>query len=69
MLRSPIVRRLSRILPIALMVFLLTLSLKTIIRELKNDNWQDIWQYLQGIPHSHKLGAISLTALGYLKSS
>jgi hypothetical protein len=66
MLRSPIVRRLSQILPLVLMVFLLTLSLKTIIHELKNDNWQDIWQYLQGIPHSHKLSAISLTALGYL---
>ncbi|MDJ0598453.1 MAG: hypothetical protein QNJ37_06400 [Crocosphaera sp.] len=66
MLQSPTLRRLSKILPIILIVFLLTLSLKTIIYELKNDSLQDIWQYLQGIPQLHKLGAIILTALGYL---
>jgi len=66
MLQSPIIRRLSQALPILLMIFLLTLSIKTIIHELKNDSWQNIWQYLQGIPKLHKLGAITLTGLGYL---
>lgn len=66
MRRSPIVHRLSQILPIVLMVALLTLSIKTITHELKNDSLQNIWQYLQGIPKLHKLGALTLTGLGYL---
>ncbi|TVQ48543.1 MAG: UPF0104 family protein [Gloeocapsa sp. DLM2.Bin57] len=66
MLRSPVFKRLSQILPIVLMVVLLTFSVKTITHELKNDSWQNIWQYLQGIPKLHKLGAIILTGLGYL---
>jgi uncharacterized membrane protein YbhN (UPF0104 family) len=66
MLPSSLVRRLSQILPIVLVVILLTISLKTIIHELKNDSLKNIWQYLQGIPPGHKLGALILTALGYL---
>ena len=66
MLQSPLIRRLSQFMPIVLMLFLLILSFKTIIHELKNYSWQDIWQYLQSIPQLHKLSAITLTALGYL---
>ncbi|MEB3227052.1 MAG: hypothetical protein VKJ27_01595 [Synechocystis sp.] len=66
MLQSPLVRRLSKFLPIGLMVVLLMLSINTISHELKNDSWPTIWQYLRRIPQQHLWGAITLTALGYL---
>lgn len=61
----PWVRRFVQVLPICFALLLFTVSITTIIYELKAHSWQSIWQYLSTIPKTQKSGAIMLTILGY----
>ncbi len=65
-MKSSFGRTLSKVLPLFFAVLFLSISVNTIIHELKDHSWQSIWQYLQTIPTTHQVGAIALTGLGYL---
>ncbi|ACK64886.1 conserved hypothetical protein [Rippkaea orientalis PCC 8801] len=66
MSKSSFIRSVSKVLPIALAVLLLSVSIKTIIHEFKDHSWQSIWQYLQTISNTRKMASVALTGLGYL---
>lgn len=66
MSKSSLIRSVSKVLPIALAVLLLSVSIKTIIHEFKDHSWQSIWQYLQTISNTRKMASVALTGLGYL---
>ncbi|MDJ0510309.1 MAG: hypothetical protein QNJ64_13800 [Crocosphaera sp.] len=60
------VRRLLKGLPIALALLFLIVSINIIINEFKEYNISDILDYLSTISYGRKIGAITLTSLGYV---
>lgn len=65
MTNSPIIKNFRQVIPIVFVIILFSISIVAIVSELKKDNIESVWLYLQNIPRWHKLTALGMTILGY----
>lgn len=58
-------KNIRQIIPIIFIIALFSISIMSIVSELKKDSIESVWLYLQNIPRGHKINALAMTILGY----